>query len=108
MTQIDLDKLTFAELQDLQEKAASKALERRSAEIAELRNEVKAMIKSKGFTFEEVFGSSKPAVKATRSAPVVKYRDTDNPENTWAGRGPRPAWLREKLDAGASIEDFAV
>jgi hypothetical protein len=36
----------------------------------------------------------------------VKYRDKQG--NTWAGRGAQPVWLREKLKAGAKLEDFAV
>jgi len=40
-----------------------------------------------------------------RKAPV-KYRDRSG--NTWAGRGAQPVWLREKLKAGAKLEDFAV
>jgi DNA-binding protein H-NS len=36
----------------------------------------------------------------------VKYRDKQG--NTWAGRGAQPVWLREKLKAGATLEDFAV
>ena len=35
-----------------------------------------------------------------------KYRDRAG--NTWAGRGATPVWLREKLKAGAKLEDFAV
>jgi DNA-binding protein H-NS len=37
---------------------------------------------------------------------AVKYRDKEG--NTWAGRGAQPVWLREKLKAGAKLEDFAV
>jgi DNA-binding protein H-NS len=40
-----------------------------------------------------------------RKAPV-KYRDRSG--NTWAGRGATPVWLRERLKAGAKLEDFAV
>jgi H-NS histone family len=36
----------------------------------------------------------------------IKYRDGSG--NTWAGRGAQPVWLREKLKAGAKLEDFAV
>jgi DNA-binding protein H-NS len=36
----------------------------------------------------------------------VKYRDKEG--NTWAGRGAQPVWLREKLKAGAKLEDFAA
>jgi DNA-binding protein H-NS len=35
-----------------------------------------------------------------------KYRDKEG--NTWAGRGAQPVWLREKLKAGAKLDDFAV
>ena len=36
----------------------------------------------------------------------VKYRDKSG--NTWAGRGAQPVWLREKMKAGAKLQDFAV
>jgi DNA-binding protein H-NS len=36
----------------------------------------------------------------------VKYRDKEG--NTWAGRGAHPVWLREKIKAGAKLEDFDV
>ena len=37
-----------------------------------------------------------------------KYRDPAKPENTWAGRGKQPMWLKEKLEAGAKLEDFLI
>ena len=37
---------------------------------------------------------------------AVKYRDRSG--NTWAERGATPIWLREKLKAGAKLEEFAV
>jgi DNA-binding protein H-NS len=37
---------------------------------------------------------------------AIKYRDGSG--NTWAGRGAQPVWLREKLKAGAKLEDFSV
>jgi hypothetical protein len=40
-----------------------------------------------------------------RKAPI-KYRDRSG--NSWAGRGAQPVWLRQKLKAGAKLEDFAV
>jgi DNA-binding protein H-NS len=44
------------------------------------------------------------AMKGRRVA--IKFRDKEG--NTWAGRGAQPVWLREKLKAGAKLEDFAV
>jgi DNA-binding protein H-NS len=42
----------------------------------------------------------------TRGDAVVKFRDEAG--NTWGGRGPRPRWLREALQAGKRLEEFAV
>ena len=44
--------------------------------------------------------------KGKGQAAPVKYRDEHG--NTWAGRGMKPVWLRERIDAGMSLEDFEV
>lgn len=52
-------------------------------------------------------GRVKAAKKAgTKMASAMKYRDTAG--NAWSGRGPRPGWLKSALDAGATLESFAV
>jgi DNA-binding protein H-NS len=48
--------------------------------------------------------SGRSSLKGTKVP--AKYRDKDG--NTWAGRGAHPVWLREKLKAGAKLDDFAV
>ena len=45
-----------------------------------------------------------PAKMTNPSTP--KYRDPEKPECTWAGKGKQPGWLKEKLEAGAKLEDF--
>lgn len=37
----------------------------------------------------------------------VKYRDEAG-INTWTGVGQRPRWIRDRLLAGATLEQFAV
>ena len=44
------------------------------------------------------------ALKGRRVA--AKYRDRSG--NAWAGRGAMPVWLREKIKAGAKLQDFVV
>ena len=38
---------------------------------------------------------------------AVKYRDPATGDD-WKGRGPRPRWLREALNAGRQLEEFLV
>jgi DNA-binding protein H-NS len=55
----------------------------------------------------EVGGGRRGRGSAMKGKKVpIKYRDKEG--NTWAGRGAQPVWLREKLKAGAKLEDFAV
>lgn len=56
-----------------------------------------------GVTIEDLIGGPVPRPKAKR---VVKYRDEHG--NTWAGVGQRPRWLQARLQAGATLEQFAA
>jgi hypothetical protein len=71
-----------------------------SRRAMELRNQLSMLGVTRGSTTKARASSLKG-----RKAPI-KYRDRSG--NTWAGRGAQPVWLREKLEAGAKLEDFSV
>lgn len=50
--------------------------------------------------------ATKTGAKSKRSSSSKSY--SDGKGNTWGGRGPRPAWLKEALEGGAKLEDFAA
>ena len=37
-----------------------------------------------------------------------KYRNPDNPAQTWSGKGKRPAWVKAALAAGKSLESLEI
>ncbi|MBI5263593.1 MAG: H-NS histone family protein [Bradyrhizobium sp.] len=39
---------------------------------------------------------------------LPKYRNPKNREETWAGRGKQPRWLRAQLRSGKKLEDFRI
>jgi DNA-binding protein H-NS len=43
-----------------------------------------------------------------RSKVPPKYRNPDNPSETWAGRGLRPRWLAAALRTGKKLEHFSI
>jgi DNA-binding protein H-NS len=73
------------------------ALSRRAKELESQLSRLGGEIGSRGKT-------RRSSLKGRKVA--VKYRDKSG--NTWAGRGAQPVWLRDKLKAGAKLEDFAV
>jgi DNA-binding protein H-NS len=58
------------------------------------------------------FGSRGKATKSARSGrigPVApKYRNPENPDETWAGRGLKPRWLTAAIKSGKELEDFLI
>jgi DNA-binding protein H-NS len=38
----------------------------------------------------------------------AKYRNPDNPAETWAGRGRKPKWVEDKLAHGATLDDLLI
>jgi len=44
--------------------------------------------------------------KGTRLRP--KYRNPDNPKQTWAGRGLKPAWMVALLRHGTKLADLSI
>jgi DNA-binding protein H-NS len=38
----------------------------------------------------------------------AKYRNPDQPSETWAGRGKQPRWLVAQLKLGKRIDDFRI
>lgn len=49
-------------------------------------------------------GRAAGSIKGTKVA--AKYKDSEG--NTWSGRGSRPRWLRAAIEAGKTLEDFAI
>jgi DNA-binding protein H-NS len=83
--------------------------------LLELRDEIGRVLSRKGRELTDQLsrlgGETGNAKKGRRSSlkgrkAPIKYRDKSG--NTWAGRGAQPIWLRDKLKAGAKLDDFAV
>jgi DNA-binding protein H-NS len=44
----------------------------------------------------------------SRGVVPPKYRNPDNPAETWAGRGLKPRWLAAAIKSGKKLEHFAI
>lgn len=112
---------TFQQIQKQIEALTREAQDLRKKEIADVVARIKQAIAVYGLTAQDLglTGAARgrpPKAKAPAAAPApkaaktrkvkVKYRDGAG--NTWTGRGSRPRWLRDAIDAGKSIESFLV
>jgi DNA-binding protein H-NS len=57
----------------------------------------------------ETDSRAKPATgRGARGKVAPKYRNPENPKETWAGRGLKPRWLAAAMKAGGKLEDFQI
>lgn len=59
--------------------------------------------KEYGFSLEEILNAGG---KSTKGMP--KYANPADPSQTWTGRGRKPNWVIEAIEAGKSIDDMAI
>ena len=82
----------------------------RKAEVAGVVKRIREAIDHYGLTsadrgFKLTRGARGSAARAKASA-GAKYGDGQG--NVWGGRGPRPAWLRDALAQGRTLEEFVL
>lgn len=67
-------------------------------------------IQQERLRLEECLKRLQTPVSGRRRYPPVhpKYRNPDQPSETWAGRGKQPRWLIAQLRSGRRIEDFRI
>ena len=67
-------------------------------------------IQQEKLQLEERLKLLRTPVSGRRPYPPVppKYRNPDEPSETWAGRGKQPRWLVAQLRLGKRVDDFKI
>ena len=99
---LDLDSMSVDELWQLHERIGRVLSVRLATEKRELEKRL-ARLRSEKPNGD---GSSRPHRKYPQVLP--KYRNSNEPYETWSGRGKLPRWLTAALKTGHKIEDFAI
>ena len=103
MADDDFKALRLVELRALRQRLDAAIRERTIADKAEVRRQMEKLAVDAGFEFDDVVGAAKRG-----RPPVVRYRDEDDEQAVWNGRGAMPDWLRAHVEAGRSKDEFAV
>jgi DNA-binding protein H-NS len=53
-------------------------------------------------------GRGKVGRGGARGSVAPKYRNPENPMETWAGRGLKPRWLTAAIKSGKKLDDFLI
>jgi DNA-binding protein H-NS len=97
--------MSHAQLAAMETRIGRLIIEKRDSERAALRAKVTELARQHGFDIKELIGHG----KGRYGSVAPKYRDAQNPENTWTGRGRMPRWMVAATRGGkAKREDFLI
>ena len=101
---INLDDLNVDELRAITENAQQLITQKQHQNLHDAYVQFEKIAKECGSTIDEILKAGE-SLEKKRS---IKYRNTENSEETWTGRGRKPTWLVDALASGRDLEDFAI
>ncbi|VTU31703.1 DNA binding protein, nucleoid-associated [Variovorax sp. SRS16] len=102
---------TFKQIQKQIEALQRQADKLRDSEIQGVVSRIKVAIKHYGLTAEQLGVGAKSGPtrsKQETAAPSHSAKYSDGQGNVWSGRGSRPHWLRDALNAGRTLDEFTA
>ena len=102
---IDLSKMSLDDLKSLRkdlDKAISGYKDRQRAEAMK---ELQAVAKKHGIALDEIVGGKS---KKSKAKTPPKYRNPENANETWSGRGRQPEWYKSAIAKGKKPEQLAI
>lgn len=99
---LSVESMPYLELKALRDKVA----EIMTRQFKQAREDFQRDFLDKLEAFDLTLDDLKPKKKKRTLA--VKFRDPENPANTWSGLGKPKKWLQEKLEQGMTLEQYAV
>jgi DNA-binding protein H-NS len=106
----DFNLLSADELWSLHEEVGAVLSEKIVAEKRELEERLSRLNRAMADRAKLARAESGRRRVVRRKYPPVfpKYRNPNNPSETWAGRGKQPRWLVSQLQAGKNMSDFLI
>ena len=100
MANIDLSGLDINQLTDLVGKAQTEMASRERTRRKDLRAELERRVAAEGYKMGDIFPElgSGSASAARRQKRPAKFRNPQNPDESWSGIGRSPKWVQAILE----------
>lgn len=110
MKRADFDSMPIDQLWALHEKIATTLETKLASEKTMLEVRLRQLTQRSPIEYQARAKSTPNSAAARRPYPSVvpKYRNPDEPSQTWSGRGKQPRWLVAQLIRGKPISDFRI
>ena len=105
---LDLSSYSIEELETLVADAQKRLAELRHEKRRQALQQLDALAKELGLSREDLATRYAKPGRTRANGPEPQYRNPASPEQTWTGHGRKPAWVRDYLKAGKSLDDLRL
>ncbi|MCL2657977.1 MAG: H-NS histone family protein [Betaproteobacteria bacterium] len=121
---MDLSKLNLTELKRLQKRVETEIERRANVTRKDVLKKVQKMAAEAGISLNDLIGTE-PAKKAPKrgrpvgsrngrnvavrkTAGIARYKNPENEQQTWTGKGRKPLWAQAWIDAGKPLSELEI
>lgn len=106
---MDISSLSLAELKKLETQAIQEIKSRQKDELEKARAEMLAIAQRVGVPLPQLIaGVPNTAAKGAKKAVAAVYRNPDNHDQKWSGRGRQPLWVKFWLEKHQSLDGIRI
>lgn len=104
---MDLKSATIADLEKQRQEIENAIAKRKAEAVQDLANETLKKAQELGISTNDLVRAMTKKT-AKRAEVKAKYANPKNSKETWSGRGHKPKWVQDALNAGLKLESLAV
>lgn len=103
----DLSKYSLSQLRKIEEQIIEELKKRRFLGISQAREQILHIAMAAGISLDEILSDKSRKDSASRTVPV-KFRHPNESTLQWSGRGRQPAWVKDWIASGKSIDETKI
>lgn len=103
----NLSNYSLSQLHTLEAQVIEELKKRHFLGISQAREQILHIARGAGISVDELLSGKAPKESKPGSVPV-KYRHPDEPTHQWSGRGRQPAWVKDWIASGKSLDEARV
>jgi len=100
--------LSLSQIKDLMAELEELKVDKQKKAEQRLIEEMEQRAEKLGLSMESILVQARGTRGRAKGTSAAMYQNKANPKQTWAGKGRKPAWLQEQLDAGKQLSDFKI
>lgn len=108
---IDLTQLSEEDLNKMILTIRKELDSRKKHRVIEIRDMIRKAAEDLGMSQDELMSmmlNGRHGNRRSRGKVAPKYRNPNNPSETWTGRGKRPRWIESAISSGLTLDDLVI